>query len=103
MKTRNNIYHDLSESVYITKFNSFKFSFSSKFYQHKFESELVDYIKTESDRFKNRYNVNMNLTDLLAFTLYRKIEKRGCFVRYNNGIDDFIIKNKMNFLVQIKE
>ena len=103
MKTRNNIYHNLEESDYITKFNTFRFSFSSKFYQNKFESELVDYIKQESDKFKNKYNVNINLTDLLAFNLYRKIEKRGCYCKYFNGVDYIIIKNKLNVLVQVKE
>lgn len=104
MKTRRNIYYDLEESPYITKFNDFKFSFSSKFYQFKFEEELVDYIKVESEKFKNKYSVNINLTDLLAFNLYRKIEKRGCYCVYNNNnLNRIIIKDKLNCLVQIKE
>lgn len=104
MKTRRNIYYDLEESPYITKFNDFKFSFSSKFYQFKFEEELVDYIKVESEKFKNKYSVNINLTDLLAFNLYRKIEKRGCYCVYNNNnLNRIIIKDKLNCLIQIKE
>lgn len=103
MKTRRNIYYNLEESPYITKFNNYKFSFSSKFYQHKFEETLLGYIYEESKKFTNKYNVNINLTDLLAFTLYRKIEKRGCYAKYYNGVEYFTIKNKMNVLVQIKE
>lgn len=103
MKTRRNIYHNLEESPYITKFNDFKFSFSSKFYQNKFEENLLDYINEESKNFKNKYNVNINLTDLLAFNLYRKIEKRGCYCIYNNSsINRYIIKDNMNCYLQIK-
>lgn len=104
MKTRRNIYLNLEESPYITKFNDFKFSFSSKFYQNKFEETLVDYIKSESEKFKNKYAVNINLTDLLAFNLYRKIEKRGCYCKYNNNTaNSFTIKNKLNCYVLVKE
>lgn len=104
MKTRRNIYYNLEESPYVTKFNDFRFVFSSKFYQCKFEENLVDYIKEESDKFKNKYSVNINLTDLLAFNLYRKIEKRGCYCIYsNNTINNFVIKNKMNCLIQVRE
>ena len=103
MKTRRNVYHNLEESPYITKFNDFKFSFSSKFYQNKFEESLLDYINEESKNFKNKYNVNINLTDLLAFNLYRKIEKRGCYCIYNNNsINRYIIKDNMNCYLQIK-
>lgn len=103
MKTRNNIYHNLEESPFITKFNNFRFSFSSKFYQNKFEETLVNYINEESARFKKRYNVNINLTDLLAFNLYRKIEKRGCYCKYITGVDIITLKNKLNVIVQVKE
>lgn len=103
MKTRRNIYHNLEESPYITKFNDFIFSFSSRFYQNKFEESLLDYINEESRKFKNKYNVNINLTDLLAFNLYRKIEKRGCYCVYsNNSINRYIIKDNMNCYLQIR-
>lgn len=104
MKTRRNIYHDLEESPYITKFNNYRFSFSSKFYQNKFENELLEYIKVESDKFKKKYNAKINLTDLLAFNLYRKIEKRGCYAIYTvNEFTRYIIKDKLNCLIQVKE
>lgn len=104
MKTRRNIYHNLEESPYITKFNNFRFSFSSKFYQIKFEENLLDYIKEESEKFKNKYSVNINLSDLLAFNFYRKIEKRGCYCIFkSNEINNFVIKEKMNVIMQVKE
>ncbi|MEE3324818.1 MAG: early protein GP4 [Methanosphaera sp.] len=104
MKTRRNVYYNLEESPYITKFNEFRFSFSSKFYQNKFEESLLEYIEKESSKFKNYYNVNINLTDLLAFNLYSKIEKRGCYCIYkNNSLNRFVIKSKLNCIVQIVE
>lgn len=104
MKTRRNIYYNLEESPYITRFNDFRFSFSSKFYQNKFEDSLAEYIAEESAKFKNKYNVNINLTDLLAFNLYKKIEKRGCYCIYKqNSLKQFIIKNNMNCFIQISE
>lgn len=104
MKTRRNIYHNLAESPYITKFNNFRFSFSSKFYQTKFEENLLEYIKIESDKFKKKYEVNINLTELLAFNLYRKIEKRGCYCKFNSGLEKYIlITDKLNTIIQVKE
>ncbi len=104
MKTRRNIYYNLEESPYITKFNNYRFSFSSRFYQNKFENELLNYIKEESEKFKKKYNAKINLTDLLAFNLYRKIEKRGCYCIYvQNEFSRFIIKDRLNCLVQISE
>ena len=104
MKTRRNIYYNLEESPYITKFNDFRFSFSSKFYQNKFENTLASYIAEESAKFKNKYNVNINLTDLLAFNLYRKIEKRGFYCIYNNSsLNRFVIKGNMNCFIQVSE
>lgn len=103
MKTRRNIYYDLEESPYITKFNTFRFSFSSRFYQNKFEETLLDYINEEARKFKEKYCAEINLTDLLAFNLYRKIEKRGCYAIYNyDSINRIIIKDKMNCLVQVR-
>ena len=68
-------------------------SFSAKFYQNKFEENLLTYIKEESDKFKNKYNININLTELLAFNLYKKIEKRGCYCIYKqSSLKQFIIK-----------
>lgn len=104
MKTRRNIYHNLEESPFITKFNDYRFYFSSRFYQLKFEDNLLEYIKCESDKFKDKYNVNINLTDLLAFNFYRKIEKRGCYcIYFENEIKKFVIKDKLNCLIQVRK
>lgn len=104
MKTRRNIYYNLEESPFITKFKDFKFYFSSKFYQNKFENELFSYIEIEKLKFKNKYNVNIDIDEILSFNLYRRIEKRGCYcVYHNNAINNYIIKGNLNAFVQIKE
>ena len=104
MKTRRNIFYNLEESPYITKFKEFKFYFSSRFYQNKFETLLFDYINEQTQKFKSKYDINIELDYLIAFNLYRKIEKRGCYCIYhNNSINHYIIKNKLNAYIQIKE
>ena len=102
MKTRRGIYYNLEESPYITKFEDFRFYFSSMFYQKKFELMLVDYIKEETEKFKKKYNVNMDINKILSFNLYRKIEKRGCYcVYHNSGLHNYIIKDKLNAYIQV--
>lgn len=80
------VYYDLSESVYRYKFNEFEFIFSSKFYIMKFEKELKNYIAENSNRFFDKYGVYLNCDEFLAFSLYKKIEKRGFLVLYNSNI-----------------
>lgn len=102
MKTRRGIYYNLEESPYITKFRDFKFYFSSQFYRNKFEVLLPDYIKAETEKFNHKFNVNINIEDILSFNLYRKIEKRGCYcIYYNNAVNNYIIKDKLNGFIQI--
>lgn len=104
MKTRRNIYYNLEESPYISKFKDFKFVFSSNFYRIKFEESLSNYIREESAKLKKRYSVEIDFEDILAFNLYRKIEKRGCYCIYsNNELNTFVIKNKMNCIIQVRK
>lgn len=103
MRTRRNIYYNLEESPFITKFKDFRFYFSSQFYQNKFENSLTLYINEESEKFKKKYNINIDLEELLSFNLYRKIEKRGIYCIYhNNSINNYIIKKDLNAYIQIK-
>lgn len=103
MKTRRGIYYDLEESPYITKFRDFRFYFSSEFYRNKFETNLRDYIKEETLKLKKRYKVKIDFTDILAFNLYKRIEKRGCYVIYqNNSLNYYVIKNELNGYIQVQ-
>lgn len=79
------VYYNLELSEYETEFKRFRFVFSSKFYIMKFEKELMDYVKYESDRLIKRYGVYLESDEYLALSLYKKIEKRG-FLVYYKGI-----------------
>lgn len=102
MKTARGIYYNLEESPYITKFKNFKFYFSSQFYRNKFETLIYEYIQNETIKFKNKYNVNIDIEEILSFNLYRKIEKRGCYCLYiPNGLNTFKITDTLNGTIQI--
>ena len=75
------VYHDLNKSDYEYQFKDFSFIFSSKFYIEKFKSEIYNYIKTNSDKINEKYS-SIELEEYLAFSLYKKIEKRGFRVYY---------------------
>lgn len=102
MKTRRGIYYNLEESPYITKFEDFRFHFSSQFYRNKFETLLPDYIKEETEKIKKKYKIDIDFNKILSFNLYRKIEKRGCYCEYyNNSVNNYIIKDKLSGYIQV--
>ena len=87
-KTRGGIYYDLKESEYFVEIKGVKFFFSSLLYQQKFVEKYEEYLKNEKDYLFFRYPVLtdrnivsteyiMTLELIIAFTLYKKIEKRG--------------------------
>lgn len=78
------VYYDLNESCYEVIYKRFKFVFSSKFYIEKFKKELYNYINIEQNKIDNRYNLRLESSEYLALSLYKKIEKRGFLVYFNN-------------------
>lgn len=78
------IYNDINESNYTFKYDKLVFYFSSKFYLEKFTREYSDFIKDETMKFKIKYKCNAYIDDMLLLLLYKKIEKRGFKVLYNN-------------------
>lgn len=93
MKTKNGIELNLEESKYISKFNGLVFYFSSETYKNKFNEQIEDFIKIESIKIFNKYKVKIDLSDYLAVSLYKRIEKRGFLILYGSSK----IKN-VNFL-----
>lgn len=81
------VYHNLDLSDYEYQFKNFSFIFSSKFYIEKFKSEVYNYIKTNSDKINDKYT-SIDLEEYLAFSLYKKIEKRGFKVYYKGMLID---------------
>ena len=84
MRTVKGVYLDLKDSDYIVEYNKITMYFSSQFYQNKFNNEIKEFIKTETLKLKNKYNIKADLTPYLILSLYTKIEKRGFRVLYKN-------------------
>ena len=85
--------YDINKSEYYFKVNKLTFFFSSKFNKTRFENGFIDYVNEETNKIKAKYKVNINLTNYLLLTYYKKIEKRGFKVlTYDN--DDIIELSK---------
>jgi len=90
MKTRNNIYTNLTYSPFFVRLEYDDFSvvyiFSSELYQKKFlqriDTNRDEINKSLSNRFKFKIKVNL----LADVSLYHKIEKRGFLIHSNWGL-----------------
>ena len=91
------VYYNLNESTYLFKYERFTFVFSSKFYIEKFKKELSSYVDIEARKIISRYQVNLEGSEYLALSLYKKIEKRGFKVLFN----DEEIKENQSFTINI--
>lgn len=80
----NKIYNDLNESEYFFKYDDLIFYFSSKFYLNKFKSEYINFIKEQTNKLVVKFKCNIIGDEMMLLLLYRKIEKRGFKVTYNN-------------------
>ena len=69
--------YDINKSEYYFKVNKLTFFFSSKFNKTRFENGFIEYVQEETNKIKAKYKVNINLTNYLLLTYYKKIEKRG--------------------------
>lgn len=78
------VYNDLNESNYTYKYKRYTFYFSSEFYLEKFKSEIDDYIKIETNKLKVKFRSEIIAEEFLAICLYKKIEKRGFKILYND-------------------
>lgn len=91
------VYYDLTKSEYKYNFKRFCFIFSSKFYIMKFERELKNYIKYESDKLIKKYGSYLESDEYLAYSLYKKIEKRGFLVYY----EGFRLEPNQTFIISL--
>ena len=78
------VYNDINESNYTFKYDNLVFYFSSKFYQEKFIREYSDYLKDEIMKLKIKFKCGVYCDEMILLLLYKKIEKRGFKVLYNN-------------------
>ena len=86
--------YDINKSEYYFKVNKLTFFFSSKFNKTRFENGFIDYVNEETNKIKAKYKVNINLTNYLLLTYYKKIEKRGFKVLTYDDNDDIIELSK---------
>lgn len=84
MKTRNGIYNDIKESTYKLKRGNYEFTFSSELYKNKFMTGLNEFIKVENEKINNKYKMVGDFSEYLSVIYYKRIEKRGFYVTYNN-------------------
>lgn len=85
MVTKNGIYLDLKESKYEAVKNGLIFYFSSENYLNKFLENVSEYIKEETIKIQNKYNIEGNFEKLLVISYYKKIEKRGFYIIDEKG------------------
>ena len=86
--------YDVNKSEYYFKVNKLTLFFSSKFNKTRFENGFIDYVSEETNKIKAKYKVNINLTNYLLLTYYKKIEKRGFKVLTYDDNDDIIELSK---------
>lgn len=96
MKTIRGIELNLKESDYKTSFQGLTFYFSSELYLNKFKDNFQNYIKSESERIKAKYRINITNDIFLAIAYYKKIEKRGFRIVDENNKKE--ITENINFL-----
>ena len=78
------VYKDINESNYIFEYNKLKFYFSSLFYKEKFIKEHIDFIRDETMKLKIKFKCSIYFDEMILLLLYKKIEKRGFKVLYND-------------------
>lgn len=86
-----NVYYELDKSEYVYKYRRFTFTFSSKPYIEKFKRMLNDYVNIENKKLEAKYLIHLESDEYFALSLYKKIEKRGFRVKFN---DKYIDKNE---------
>ena len=70
--------------TYFHNGNTVTFNFSSKLHLDNFtKNRQKNYVMIYNDIYK-RYKFGIDCRFLSDFNLYRKIEKRGCFIKYND-------------------
>lgn len=95
------VFRNIEESNYNYSYKRFTFTFSSKFYINKFTKELNSYINNETNKL-SKYNLYLESDEFLALSLYKKIEKRGFLVIYNEeGSSKRFIKENETFIISI--
>lgn len=82
MKTLRGIYLDIEESTYSLEYNDFTLYFTSQTTKGRFFARINEYKKQLQDKLQKIYTLDYE--KLIVLSLYKKLEKRGFRVYYNN-------------------
>lgn len=74
----------MKESPFVCEKNGIKFYFSSEFYRKKFRDGARQFAEEENMKLEVRFKNPINAQLYLLLVFYRKVEKRGYRVIYNN-------------------
>lgn len=85
MKTRNEIYYDLSQTAHTLNVDygeqTIKYHFSSALYRFKFQQRMESNRKLIQESLSNRFGIDINSAIIADLRLYNMIEKRGYYIQ----------------------
>lgn len=99
-----NLYYNIDDSDIKLEYGSLIFYFSSDLNLQRYKSRIIDFTMVENYKLKAKYNVQVDLSDMLMISYYMKIEKRG-FRVYKKEIDDeklYLIKINKDDIIKSK-
>jgi hypothetical protein len=79
-QTKRGIFYDLSESTYSLCLDNITYVFSSISYMAKFQNQYIFNREDFAKKLYARYGLKIHFNVLADILLYRKIEKRGCYI-----------------------
>lgn len=94
------VYNNLAESPYKFEYGKLTFIFSSNFYKEKFIKEFQQFVHNETLKLKVKFKCNILCDEMAMLLLYKKIEKRGFMVLYEEKElnENYIIDFNINIL-----
>lgn len=85
MKTRNEIYYDLSQTAHTLNVDygeqTLRYHFSSALYRFKFQQRMHDNRAIIRESLSNRFGIDINSIIIADLRLYNMIEKRGYYIK----------------------
>lgn len=94
------VFLNLEKSVYKLRKDGMIFYFSSEFNKQRFFSRVDEYIINETLKLNNKYKVKANYSLILILSFYKKIEKRGWRVEFEDG--NFVKENSIIFATEME-
>lgn len=80
MISRNGVCYDLNISSYRYRVDNLTYVFSSKLHLEKFKTKFKENRDIINRSLSNRFNVDVDVSQLADIVLYRKIETRGFLI-----------------------